>query len=96
MRFIARLSCFCIGRFSSCCLVKHKYANNNSFCSLGAISIESRSIVFLRNVEKVILSARFLFPFVVVLMLLNIKALVRFVCVLYRLWLKNYFKKVLE
>lgn len=96
MRFIARLSCFCIGCFSSCCLVKRKYANNNSFCSLGAISIESRSIVFLRNVEKVILSARFLFPLVMVLMSLNIKALVRFLCMPYRLWLKIYFKKVLE
>ena len=46
--------------------------------------------------ENVILFARFLLPFVVVPMLLNIKALVRFAYVLYRLRLKNYFKKVLE
>jgi len=47
-------------------------------------------------VENVILFARFLLPFVVAPMSLNIKALVRFVCALYRLWLKIYFKKVLE
>lgn len=63
MRFIARFSCFCIGCFSSCCLVKHKYANNNSFCSLGAISIESRSIVFFAECGKGYFICPFLVPF---------------------------------
>ena len=70
----------------------------NSFyvCSLGAFPWPGCGIVFCRNVENVILFARFLLPFVVVSMSLNIKALVRFAYVLYRLWLKIYFKKVLE
>ena len=48
---------------------------------------------FCRNVENVILFARFLLPFVLLPMSLNIKALVRFLCMPYRLWLKIYFKK---
>ena len=40
---------------------------------------------FCRNVENVILFARFLLPLVVMSMSLNIKALVRFLCMPYRL-----------
>ena len=72
------------------------YQTAIAFCSLGAFPWLGCGIVFCRNAENVILFARFLLPFVVVSMSLNIKALVRFAYVLYRLWLKIYFKKVLE
>ena len=70
----------------------------NSFYvgSLGAFPWLGCGIVFCRNVENIILFARFLLRSLVMSMSLSIKALVRFLCMPYRLWLKNYFKKVLE
>jgi hypothetical protein len=72
------------------------YQTAIAFCGLGAFPWFWCGIVFCRNVENIILFARFLLRFVVMSMSLSIKALVRFLCMPYRLRLKNYFKKELE